>query len=310
MRGSDYAELRAFATIADKGNFARAAAELRISASTLSQTIRKLEERLGVRLFNRTTRSVALTDAGGRLLNRLRPALMEMQAAVEEVMTLRDTPAGTLRVHAPRQAAITFIEPVLGLFHRRHPDIVLDVAIDDAVIDIVEAGFDVGIRLGELLERDVIAFKLGGNLREIPLAAPSYLDARGNPKTPSDLHDHSCINWRPPGSGRLYNWRFGKDGEWFEVAVKGPLVVSHRDLAFDAAVQGIGIAFGMEHRAQALIRERKLVPLLAGWCPPIPGWHIYYPKQRHTSLALRAFVDFLRHSLAAGGAKAVRRKRD
>lgn len=300
MRGSDYAELRAFATIADKGNFTRAAAELRISASNLSQTIRNLEERLGVRLFNRTTRSVALTDAGWRLLKRLRPALIEMQVAVEEVMSLRDTPAGTLRVHSPRQAAITFIEPVLGEFHRRYPDIMLDVAIDDAVIDIVEAGFDVGIRLGELLEQDVVAFKLGENLREIPVAAPGYLRTCGHPKTPSDLHDHSCINWRPPGGKRLYNWRFGKNGEWFEVAVKGPIVVSHRDLAFSAAVQGMGIAFGMEHRAQALIRKRKLVPLLDEWCPPIPGWHIYYPKQRYNSPALHAFVDFLRHSLTPG----------
>lgn len=310
MRGRDYAELRAFATIADKGTFTRAAAELGISASTISQTIRELEQRLGVRLFNRTTRSVALTDAGQRLLKRLGPALKEMQAAVDEVMSLRDTPAGTLRVHAPRQAAATFIEPGLGLFRRRFPDVVLDVTIDDAVIDIVEAGFDVGIRLGELLERDVIAFKLGENLREIPLAAPSYLSAHGHPKVPSDLHDHSCINWRPPGSGRLYNWRFAKDGEWFEVVVKGPLVVSHRDLAFSAAVQGIGIAFGMEHRARALISEGKLMPLLDEWCPLIPGWHIYYPKQRYPSLALRAFVDFLRHALVPGRARVVRPKCD
>jgi DNA-binding transcriptional LysR family regulator len=294
MRGSEYAQLRAFATIADKGNFARAAAELRMSASTLSQTIRELEERLGVRLLNRTTRSVALTDAGGRLLTRLRPALTEIQAAVEDVITLRDTPAGTLQVHTPRQAAIAFIEPILGSFHQCYPDVLLEITIDDAVIDIGEAGFDVGIRLGDLLERDVVAFKLGESLREIPVAAPSYLDARGHPMTPSDLHDHSCINWRPPGSTRLYNWRFGKDGDWFEVAVNGPLVVSHRDLAFSAAVQGIGIAFGMEHRALTLIRDGRVVPLLKEWCPSIPGWHIYYPKRRHTSLAVRAFVDFLR----------------
>jgi DNA-binding transcriptional LysR family regulator len=180
MRGSEYAELRAFATIAEKGNFARAAEQLRISASTLSQTIRESEERLGVRLLNRTTRSVALTDAGRRLLTRLKPALSEMQAAVDDVSRMRDKPAGTLRVHAPRQIATTFVEPVLAEFHAIFPDIVLEVTIDDAVIDIVEAGYDIGIRLGELLERDMVAFKLGGDLREIPVAAPGYLEARGS----------------------------------------------------------------------------------------------------------------------------------
>ena len=296
MRGSEYAELRAFAAIAEKGNFARAAGQLRISASTLSQTIRQLEERLGVRLFNRTTRSLALTDAGQRLLTRLKPALAEIQAAVDDVNRLRSTPAGLLRVHAPRQAAITFIEPVLSAFHEAFPEIVLDITIDDAVIDIVGAGYDVGIRLGDLLERDVVAFKLGGDLREIPVASPDYLKVRGHPAAPSDLHSHSCINWRPPGSNGFYNWRFGKDGQWFEVAVDGPLIVSHRDMAFSAAIQGLGIAFGMEHRALPAIRDKQLVPLLREWCPTIPGWHVYYPKQRYTLPTVRVFADFLRRT--------------
>ncbi len=298
MRGREYAELRAFATIVEKGNFARAAEQLRISASTLSQTIRELEERLGVRLLNRTTRSVALTDAGRRLLTRLKPALAEMQAAVEDVTRLRKTPAGRLRVHTPRQVADIFIEPIFAEFYKAFPDILLDVTVDEAVIDIVEAGFDVGIRLGELLERDVIAFKLGEDIREIPVAAPSYLEAHGYPKTPADLHNHKCINWRPPGSNRLCNWRFGKDGQWFEVAVDGPLIVSHRDLAFTAARQGLGIAFGMQHRVQSSIRQRKLIALLDEWCPPFPGWHVYYSRQRYTPPAVRAFVEFLRRSVA------------
>jgi DNA-binding transcriptional LysR family regulator len=298
MRGSDYAELRAFVMIVEHGNFARAAAQLRISPSTLSQTIRKLEERLGVRLLNRTTRSVSLTDAGTRLLSRLKPALDEMDAAIDDVNEMRNAPAGTLRLHAPRQAAAVFIEPFLGQFHEAFPHIVLDVTLDDTMINIVEAGFDMGIRLGETLEHDMVAVELGGNLREIAVASPAYLATHGHPGTPSDLHAHHCINWRQPRSGALYNWRFNKNREWFEVSVKGPLIVSHRDLALSAAVQGVGIAFGISRRAQSLIEQGKLVSLLEEWCPPFPGWHLYYPKQRYTPATVRALVGFLRHSLA------------
>ncbi len=298
MRGGEYAELRAFAMVAEKGSFARAAAQLQISASTLSQTIRDLEKRLGVQLFNRTTRSVALTDAGQKLNVRLKPAFEEIQIAVEEVSRFRSAPIGRVRIHAPRQTALIFIEPILKEFHEAFPDIILDITIDDAVIDIVAGGFDVGIRLGDLLERDVVAFKLGGNVREIPVAAPDYLDSNGYPELPCELLNHKCINWRPPGSDKLYNWRFGKDGKWFEIGVNGPLIVSHRDLALNAAVQSLGIAFVMEHRAFSSINQNQLVPLLDEWCPQIPGWHVYYPSQRHMSQALRIFVAFLRKSFA------------
>jgi DNA-binding transcriptional LysR family regulator len=294
MRGSDYAELRAFVAVVAHGNFARAAAELGISASTLSQTIRTLEARLGVRLLNRTTRSVSLTDAGARLHARFRPAMLEMEAAVQHVMDVRDTPAGTLRVHMPSVAAATYLRPVLGRFRDAYPDIVLDVTIDDAATDIVAAGYDVGARLGEFLEADMVAVRLGGEQRQLIVASPDYIIRHGRPKTPADLLRHRCINWRRPGSSGPYKWEFFADGQWFAVTVSGPLIVSHRDMAVAAAVQGVGIAMWAEDLLKPLIDEGKLVPLLEKWCGTFPGWCLCYPRQRHTPPALRAFIDFLR----------------
>lgn len=296
MRGSDYAELRAFAAVVAHGNFARAAAELRISASTLSQTIRALEARLGLRLLNRTTRSLSLTEAGQRLHARFKPAMAEMEAAVEDAIGLRDRPAGTLRVHMPSVAAATYLEPVLGRFHEAYPDIVLDVTIDDAATDIVAAGYDVGARLGEFLEADMVAVRLGGEQRQIAVASPDYISRHGRPRTPADLLRHRCINWRRPGSTGAYAWEFARDGQWFSVAVNGPIIVSRRDMAIAAAVQGVGIAFWAEALLRPLIEAGRLVPLLEEWCGTFPGWHLCYPRQRHTPASLRAFVDFLRRA--------------
>jgi DNA-binding transcriptional LysR family regulator len=296
MRGSDYAQLKAFVTVVAHGNFARAAAELRVSASTLSQTIRELESRLGVRLLNRTTRSLSLTDAGERLHARFRPAMVEMEAAVEDLASLRDRPAGMLRVHMPNAPAAAYLEPVLGQFHAAYPDVVLDVTVEDSVPDIVEAGYDVGVRLGESLEADMVAVKLGGEQRQIVVASPDYIARHGRPEEPGDLLRHHCINWRQPGSSGLYKWEFVKDGRWFSVAVNGPLVVSHRGMAVAAAVQGVGLAFRAEELLRPLIDQGKLVPLLEEWCGTIPGWYLCYRKQRYISPSVRAFADFLRRS--------------
>jgi DNA-binding transcriptional LysR family regulator len=296
MRGNDFAQLRAFVTVVAHGNFTRAAADLRISASTLSQTIRELETRLGVRLLNRTTRSLSLTNAGERLHARFRPAMLEMEAAVQDVVTSRNAAAGTLRVHMPSVAATAYLEPVLSRFHAAYPDIVLDVTVSDSIIDIVEAGYDVGARLGEFLEADVVAVKLGGEQRQIAVASPAYIKRHGRPETPDDLLTHRCINWRQPGSSGVYRWEFVKNGRWFAVAVNGPLVVSNRNMAIAAAVQGVGIAFWAEELLRPLIKAGRLVPLLEEWCGSFPGWYVYYPKQRHTPPTVRAFVDFLRRT--------------
>ncbi|MER8576574.1 LysR family transcriptional regulator [Mesorhizobium sp. M1338] len=298
MRGSDYAELKAFATVVAHGSFARAAEDLRISASTLSQTIRQLEARLGLRLLNRTTRSLSLTEAGARLHARFAPAMAEMEAAVGDAIALRGMPAGILRVHMPSVAATTYLEPVLGRFHQAWPDIVLDVTIDDAAIDSVEAGYDVSARLGEFLEADMVAVALGGTQRQLAVASPEYVARHGSPSAPADLHQHRCINWCRPGSAGPYRWEFARDGQWFSVAVNGPLIVSSRDMAIAAAVQGVGIAFWAEELVRPLIDAGKLVSLMDEWCATFSGWFLCYQKQRHTPPAVRAFVDFLRHAHA------------
>ncbi len=300
MRGSEFARLRAFITIVDEGNFARAAAQLRVSPSTLSQTIRELEESLGVRLLNRTTRSVAMTQAGERLLARFKPALAEMTAAVDDIRSLRETPAGMIRLQTPRTASVMLIEPLLGRFFESYPDITIDITIDDAPTDFVEAGYDICLRLGELLEQDMVAVKLGGDIRQIAVASPAYLARFGRPTTPADLHAHRCINWRWPGSKGLYNWEFADNGRWFSVAVNGPLTVSHRDTAVNAALQDVGIAFWSEHWLRPFIADGRLVPLLEDFSPTFPGWYVCYPRQRHTPAAVRAFVDFLRREVPAG----------
>jgi DNA-binding transcriptional LysR family regulator len=295
MRGREFAELRAFVAVVEQGNFARAAAELRISPSTLSQTIRELEERLGVRLLNRTTRSVSITEAGNRLLSRFKPAMEEMQAAVADARNLRDSPAGTVRLQASRSASAVLVEPQLGRFFETYPDIILDLTIDDAITNIVAAGFDVGIRIGELLEEDMVAVKIGEEIRQIAVASPEYIALHGAPRVPADLHAHRCINWRWPGNG-IYNWEFAENGRWFSVAVNGPLIVSHRDAAMSAAVQGVGIAFWGEYALRPYIEAGELVPLLEEFSPTFPGWHLCYPKQRHTPAPVRAFVDFFRRA--------------
>jgi len=228
--GTDYAHLRAFVTVAEHGSFSRAAEQLGISPSALSQTIRTLEERMGVRLLNRTTRSVAPTPAGAALLQRLRPAMDEIVAAVESATRLNEVIAGAVRIHVNRLAADVHLRPVLGAFAERHPQITLDITVDDAVVDIVAGGYDVAIRLGEVIERDMISLRLGPALRQIAVASPSYIAAYGAPDNPRDLHAHRCIRWRWAGRPNVYNWTFVQDGTSFEVAVDGPLIVNERPL--------------------------------------------------------------------------------
>lgn len=292
MRGSDYFDLKAFTKIVEHGSFTSAAQALRVTPSALSQTIRNLEKRLDVRLLNRTTRSLSATDAGRRLMARLQPALQEIDAALEDVNSLRISPAGTLRLHLPRLAARTFLEPILERFRQAYPDIVLDVTVDDAVTDIVDQGFDLGVRLGELLENHMVAVPIGPPLRHIPVAAPGYVSEFGVPQQPQDLHQHRCINWRQHGSRSLYNWEFRKGRKALAVSVSGPLIVSERNLALSAALRGVGIAFIAEELARPFIEQGQLVPMLEDWCAPYPGWHLYYHKQPHTPTTVKAFVGF------------------
>ena len=307
MRGGEFADLRAFAAIVEHGSFARAAAHLGVSPSALSQTIRGLETRLGVRLLNRTTRSVAPSEGGARLLERLLPAMAEFEAAVADVKALRGTPSGLLRINCPRTAAIHVLGPLIGPFLKAYPEITLDIMTEERLVDIVAARFDAGIRLGEKVEQDMVAVKLGGELELMVVGAPDYFARHGKPKTPRDLQAHRCINTRWPTDGSLYRWEFERGPEKLEAAVTGPLIVNEPEIAVQAAVDGMALAYLFRYQVQAQLAAGRLVHVLKDWSPPFPGFYLYYPSRRQMPPALRAFVDFLgRHgkgkrSLRSGG---------
>jgi len=293
MRGSDYAELRAFAAVVEHGSFGRAAAHLNMSPSALSQTIRKLEERLDIRLLNRTTRSVAPSAAGAKLLERLLPALADLEAAVAEARALRGTPSGLLRINCTRIAAVEYLGPLVGEFLNTYPDITLDVVVEESLVDVVAGRFDAGIRLGEKLDLDMVATRISGELEMMVVAAPSYLERHGTPQTPQDLTHHRCFNFRWPTDFSLYRWEFSRDGEAFELPVEGPLITNEPEMAIPAIVAGAGIGYIFDYAAKPLIAEGNLVHLLKEWTPPFAGFYLYYPSRRQMSPALRAFVDFL-----------------
>jgi DNA-binding transcriptional LysR family regulator len=288
---SDFGQLRAFAMVASLGSFTRAAASLGVSASALSQTIRLLETRLGVRLLHRTTRQVSLTEAGERLFQRVRPAVEALGAALGDARQAQTRPAGTVRVHSFRFPATRFISPILKQFARDYPDIVLDITLDDEVVDIVAGRFDVALRIGEVIERDMIAVRLGPDLTQIAVASPEYLAAHGVPLHPRDLAAHRCIGWRWPGHQRDYKWEFAEAGKWFEVGVTGPVVSSAKEFGVAAAIEGIGIAFVVREMVAEAIEAGKLVPLLEDFAGPFPGYSLCYPAQRQMAPALRVFVD-------------------
>src|SRR5882762_8030726 len=294
MRGSDFAELKAFAAIVERASFARAADHLGLSASALSQTIRQLETRLGARLLNRTTRSVAPTAPGARLYERITPMMQELDAAVAEAVAATGRTAGTLRINTLGMAAKKLIAPRLGRFHRAHPDVVLDIVIDDSLSDIVAGRFDAGIRVGERLEKDMIAVRLTPDVRMLALASPAYLARHGEPKTPADLHRHACINWRFPGTGRIYRWEFATKGKKFEIAVEGPLISNHQEIIVEGALQGLGILYAYDdERIDDLIARGQLKRVLAEWSLTLPGLFLYYSNRRLPQPALRAFIDCL-----------------
>ena len=294
MRGSEFAELKAFVAVVERASFARAADHLGLSASALSQIIRKLEARLGVLLLNRTTRSVAPTEAGSRLHERIAPMIVEMDAAVADAAAAKGRTAGTLRINTLGMAAKTIIAPRLGAFHRAHPEVVLDIVIDDGLSDIVAGGFDAGIRVGERLEKDVIAVRLTPDVKMLAVASPDYLAKRGEPGTPADLRRHACINWRFPGSGRIYRWELERKGKKLEVAVEGPLLSNHQDVVVEAALQGLGILYAYDHdRIDEAIARGQLKRVLTDWSARSPGIFLYYSNRRHPQPALRAFIDCL-----------------
>lgn len=293
---SEFGALRAFAAVAEHRSFSRAAEQLGVSSSALSQLIRGLEERLGIRLLHRTTRSVSLTEAGAGLLADVAPAIGSLAGALEQARSAARQPAGTVRLHCFHAAADRFVVPILPRLARTFPGITLDLTIDDTVVDLVGSGYDAGIRIGEVIERDMVAVRLGGDMRQLAVAAPAYLTEHGVPKTPKDLLAHRCIRWRWPGQAGPYAWEFFENGRWFSVAVDGPLITTSRSVMMDAALAGVGIAFLKEESVLDAFAKGALVPLLEEWSVPFPGYNLCYPQQRQMAPALRAVIDTIRAS--------------
>jgi DNA-binding transcriptional LysR family regulator len=294
VRGGEFAELKAFVAVVDRASFARAAEHLGLSPSALSQTIRLLEERLGVRLLNRTTRSVAPTAAGTQLHGRIAPLIRDMDEAVAEASATAGQAGGTLRINTLGMGARQVIAPRLARFHRSHPEVQLDIVVDDALSDIVAGRFDAGIRVGGRVEKDMIAVRLTPDVKMTAVASPDYLARHGTPRAPEDLHQHACINWRLQADGRVYRWEFEKRGKRLELAVQGPLTTNQAHIGAAAALQGMGIlnAFDQEGIEEAL-KEKRLVQVLADWSITRPGLFLYYPNRRHPQAALSAFIDCL-----------------
>ena len=288
-------DLHAFLAVARERSFTRAAARLGLSPSALSHAIRGLEERLGLRLLTRTTRSVAPTEAGERLLGTLGPAFDAIDLTLAALTALRETPAGTIRITAGEHAAETLLWPVLERLLPGYPDIKVEIDVDNSLTDIVAGRYDAGIRLGEQVAQDMVAVRIGPDLRMAVVGTPAYLAQRGRPTTPQDLTGHACINLRLPTLGGLYAWELEQDRREVRVRVDGPLVVNTAPLLVKAALAGLGLACIFEDQVQAPIAEGKLVRVLEDWCPPFPGYHLYYPSRRQPTPAFALLVEALRH---------------
>ena len=295
MQADNLSHLAAFAALARHCSFRRAGEELGLSTSAVSYAIRSLEERLGVNLFNRTTRSVALTDAGQRLAERLLPALNDLGDALEEMNQFRGSASGTLRINTSRAASYMLLMPMAASFLAAYPDIRLEIAEDDSFVDIVASGFDAGVRLLEAVPEDMVAVQIGPALRAAVVASPDYMAGRPLPRHPDELLRHECVRYRFP-SGRYYKWEFEKDGDAIEVDVTGRIALSDVHAELRAAVDGIGISCVPEHYARDGLQSGRLVRMLDDWCPTIPGFMLYYPRQRRVSSALRAFIDMARQT--------------
>ena len=286
-------DLTAFVAVATHRSFRGAADELGTAPSTLSHAMRALEERLGMRLLNRTTRSVSPTEAGSQLLDRLRPALASLDDALDGVASFRGKIAGTVRINAPRLAAALIVRDVLPLMAERYPDVIVDLVVEGRLVDIVSGGFDAGVRLMESVPRDMIAVPLRKPLRFICVAAPEYLARAGLPKTPDDLRRHRCIGHRMP-SGKLYRWEFERAGQVFILDTPPALMLDDEDLMLDAAIKGLGIAYVLAPAAEAALKAKQLRETLSPWLHYAEGVAVYYPGHRKVPPALRAFLDVVR----------------
>jgi DNA-binding transcriptional LysR family regulator len=294
MRKDEFSELRAFLEVARERSFTRAAARLGVTRSALSQTVKTLEERLGVRLLSRTTRDVAPTVAGERFAASISQHFESIAAEITALSVFRDKPSGHIRIVCPDDAIDLVFRPRLPGFLRDYPDITVELLIDNGFTNIVEGQFDAGVRLGEAVARDMVAVRVGPDLRYAVVGSPGYFARRAAPATPQELTDHACINLRLPTSGGLYEWEFKKDDREFSVRVGGQLTLSHIGPAIDAALDDVGLAYVPWALARPFLEGGQLREVLGDWCPAFQGYHLYYPSRRHHAPAFTTFVDAFR----------------
>lgn len=295
MAHENFNDLAAFAAVAQERSFTRAAAKMGVSQSALSQTIRALEERLGLRLLTRTTRSVAPTEAGERLFQTIAPRFSEIEAQLADLSALRDKPAGTVRITTGEHPALSILQPALKRFLPDNPDINIELIVDYGLTDIVAQGYDAGVRMGEQVAKDMIAVQIGPDMRMAVVASPKYFKQHPLPQSPHDLMEHNCINVRLPTYGGIFPWDLEKDGQDVNVRVEGQLVFNNLALRVKSALDGLGIAYLPEDAVLPYINSKRLVRVLEDWCPTFPGYHLYYPSRKHTP-ALSLLVEKLRYS--------------
>jgi DNA-binding transcriptional LysR family regulator len=293
MLPSDLTSLATFLAVAEESSFTKAAKRRGVSPSAISHAMRTLEEELGVRLLARTTRSVALTEAGEQLVGRLKPALTDVGQALDDIAGQRNRPGGRVRLLVPRLAVSSVLAPKLGILNSKYPDIVLDVTTDDSRRDIVDEGFDAGIHFGEYIEKDMIAVRVSPDQRAAIVGSPGYFESQTKPKEPRDLLQHRCINFRHGAAG-LYRWEFEKGKKEISVGVTGPLIVDDLGLVLRAALDGVGLAFVAETEVSDYLAEGTLLRVLQDWCQPYPGFFLYYPSRRQQTASLTALISVLR----------------
>ncbi|MDF0601634.1 LysR family transcriptional regulator [Psychromarinibacter sp. C21-152] len=293
MEKPSLADLEAFAVVAAERSFRRAADLMGVSRSALSHRMKKLEQQVGLRLLNRTTRSVSPTDAGSRLLKRIEPVLRNLDSAIDTLADERGTPSGVLRINADKGGARMMLRHVMPTYLERYPDVEIDLVCDGRLVDIVEQGFDAGIRLAEAVPQDMIAVRLSDDFRFLAVASPDYLNRFGKPDIPDDLRNHRCIRQRLP-SGKRYRWEFEKRGQEIALDPPGTLTLNDNDLIAEAAIRSLGIAYVPETAACEHLAAGRLVAVLDDWCPPDSGLVLYYPGHRHVPAALRALIDLVK----------------
>lgn len=295
MPHENFNDLASFAMVASERSFTRAAAKLGVSQSALSQSMRALEERLGLRLLTRTTRSVSPTEAGERLLNTIRPRFEEIEFELAALSELRDKPAGKIRITAGEHAAISVLQPALARFLPGYPDIHVEVTVDNGLTDISADAYDAGVRFGEQVAKDMIAVRIGPDIHMAVVGSPDYFAAHPLPETPEDLTTHNCIGMRLPTYGGVFPWEFSKDGHEMNVRVEGQLIVNNIAMRLNSALSGLGLAYMPEDRVTADVEAGRLIRVLEDWCPSFSGHHLYYPSRKHHSQAFSLLVDALRH---------------